>query len=116
MAAAPSTRNRNIAPGFDRITARAMAKHPDDRYPTAQEMAEDLRNFRDLKAPAPVQVSQRTLERRLRWRDAAKARFGAEAAQRQVERFSSPMANAVWRRRNMIVIGVQVTKLAVAAT
>ena len=96
--AAPSTRNRNIAPGFDRITARAMAKHPDDRYPSAQEMADDLRNFQDLEAPADVQVSQRTLERRLRWRDAAKARFGAEAADRQVERFSSPVANAVWRQ------------------
>ena len=115
MPAAPSTRNPNIAPGFDRITARAMAKHPDDRYPSAQEMADDLRNFQDLEAPAEVQISQRTLERRLRWRDAAKARFGAEAAQRQVERFSSPVANAVWRRRNMIVIGVPVALLVVAA-
>ncbi len=115
MPAAPSTRNRNIAPGFDRITARAMAKHPDDRYPSAREMAEDLRNFQNLEAPADVQVSQRTLERRLRWRDAAKVRFGAEAAQRQVERFASPVANAVWRRRNMIVIGVPVALLVVAA-
>ena len=114
MPAAPSTRNPNIAPGFDRITARAMAKHPDDRYPSAQEMAEDLRNFQDLEAPADVQVSQRTLDRRLRWRDAAKARFGAEAADRQVG-VSSPVANAVWRRRNMIVIGVPVALLVVAA-
>ena len=115
MPAAPSTRNPNIAPGFDRITARAMAKHPDDRYPSAQEMAEDLRNFRDLEAPADVQVSQRPLERRLRRRDAAKSRFGAEAAERQVERFLSPVAIAVWRRRNMIVIGVPVALLVVAA-
>ena len=115
MPAAPSTRNHNIAPGFDRITARAMAKHPDDRYPSAQEMAEDLRNFQDLEAPADVQVSQRTLERRLRRRDAAKALFGAEAADRQVERFSSPVANAVWRRRNMIAIGVPAVLLIVAA-
>ncbi|HEV2040202.1 MAG TPA: serine/threonine-protein kinase [Casimicrobiaceae bacterium] len=115
MPAAPSTRNRNIAPGFDRITARAMAKHPDDRYPSAQEMADDLRNFQDLEAPADVQVSQRTLERRLRRREAAGTQFGAEAADRQVERFSSPVANAVWRRRNMIVIGVPVALLVVAA-
>ena len=55
MPVAPSARNRNIAVGFDRITARAMAKHPDDRYPSAQEMAEDLRNFQNLEAPADVQ-------------------------------------------------------------
>jgi eukaryotic-like serine/threonine-protein kinase len=115
MPAAPSTRNRNIAAGFDRITARAMAKHPDDRYPSAQEMAEDLRNFQSLEAPADIQVSQRTLERRSRWREAVKARISQEAADRQVERFSSPVANAVWRRRNMIVIGVPTALLVVAA-
>ena len=115
MPVAPSTRNRNIAPGFDRITARAMAKHPDDRYPSAQEVADDLRNFQNLEAPADVQVSQRTLERRLRWREAVKARISQEAADRQVERFSSSVANAFWRRRNMIVIGVPAALLVVAA-
>jgi eukaryotic-like serine/threonine-protein kinase len=60
---APSSRNRNIAPGFDQIVARAMAKHPDDRYPSAQEMAQDLRNFRNLEPPANTQAP-RTMERR----------------------------------------------------
>jgi serine/threonine-protein kinase len=92
-----------------------MAKHPDDRYPSAQEMAEDLRNFQDLEAPAAVQVSQRTLERRSRRRESAKARFGGEAADPPVERFSSPMANAVWRRRKIIAIGVPAALLVVAA-
>ena len=117
MPAAPSTRNRNIAPGFDRIVARAMAKHPDDRYHKAQEMAEDLRNLQDPEQPADVQESQRILERRSRRRTAgAKPRLGAEAADPATASFSSPAANAVWRGRNMIVFGVLAALLIVAAT
>jgi serine/threonine-protein kinase len=70
MPAPPSTRNRNIAVGFDRIVARAMAKHPDDRYASAEDMAQDLRNFRQLDRSPGATESQRTLERRARRRAA----------------------------------------------
>ncbi|MEO8675649.1 MAG: serine/threonine-protein kinase [Casimicrobiaceae bacterium] len=62
--AAPSTRNKGIAPAFDYIVAKAMAKHPDDRYANAQAMAEDLRKFRELNPPIIAPAPARTLERR----------------------------------------------------
>ncbi|MDT4966348.1 MAG: eukaryotic-like serine/threonine-protein kinase [Acidobacteriota bacterium] len=40
---APSTINPDIPPELDRITLKAMAKKPDDRYQTAKELIEDLR-------------------------------------------------------------------------
>src|SRR4030095_16174784 len=46
--AAPRSRNKSIAPVFDYIVAKAMAKNPDDRYPNARAMASDLRNFHDF--------------------------------------------------------------------
>jgi serine/threonine-protein kinase len=52
--AAPSSRDKNISPVFDNIVARAMAKDPDDRYPSAEAMAADLRNFRDLERTTAV--------------------------------------------------------------
>jgi serine/threonine-protein kinase len=64
MPAAPSTRNKTIAPAFDAIVAKAMAKHPDDRYADARAMAAELRNFRKLPVSAPHTADARTLERR----------------------------------------------------
>jgi serine/threonine-protein kinase len=119
---APSTRNRNIPRGFDRIVAKAMAKHPGDRYRGAGEMAEDLRNFRDdryrgaweipedlgncndLDGPAVSQVSQRTLERRLRRRRGKKA--GAGAAEPLAVSFSSSVSTEVRSKRSLLVLGL----------
>jgi serine/threonine-protein kinase len=61
--AAPSSRDKNISPVFDVIVARAMAKDPDDRYPSAEAMAADLRNFRDLERTTPVPSEVQTPER-----------------------------------------------------
>ena len=52
--AAPSSRNKGVAPVFDHIVAKATAKNPDDRYSTAQEMATDLRRFRDFAVWRPT--------------------------------------------------------------
>ncbi len=49
MPPAPSTRNGSVAPAFDVIVAKALAKRPDDRYRNAREMAADLR--RAARAP-----------------------------------------------------------------
>gem|GEM_PF-1068622 len=65
MPASPTTRNRNIAPAFDRIVAKAMAKNPDDRYQKVQDMAADLRNYQRLDSSGGVQAkSSRSMDRR----------------------------------------------------
>ncbi len=38
----PSTHNRDIDPGLDRLVQRAMAREARDRYPTADQLLEDL--------------------------------------------------------------------------
>jgi hypothetical protein len=112
---APSTRNRNIARGFDRIVSKAMAKHPEDRYQTAGEMAEDLRNFHDLEGPAALQVSQRTLARRLRRRAGNEAALGPDAAERPAVGFAAAVSTAVRSRRNLLVLGVPAALTILAA-
>ncbi len=42
----PSALNPGVPPVLDFIVAKAMAKRPDDRYQTAQEMVHDLDDFR----------------------------------------------------------------------
>jgi eukaryotic-like serine/threonine-protein kinase len=68
----PSTRNRNIGVGFDRIVAKAMAKNPDDRYVSADAMAWELRNYRNLEPLPDLRESQRAHERNDREREASR--------------------------------------------
>ena len=71
----PSQRNPELPAAFDAIVERAMAKHPDDRYATADEMAAALRKvaveFEGDHGPlmppaprpaAPVSPGARTVE------------------------------------------------------
>jgi serine/threonine protein kinase len=60
----PSALNPGVPPVLDFIVAKAMAKRPDDRYQTAQEMLNDLDEFRAALAdsawippPAPQSAS-----------------------------------------------------------
>ena len=121
MPAAPSIRNRKIARAFDRIVVKAMAKHPDDRYGSAREMALELRSFRDLEQSAGVQASNRRLERRSRARGAdAVSRRGTEAANLpdigiEADAAGTPAINARWQRRDTIILGVSIAMLAAAA-
>jgi serine/threonine-protein kinase len=59
----PTAVKTDIPPVFDAIVARAMAKHPDDRYRTARDLASDLRNFRHLQLEVPAKLHG-NLERR----------------------------------------------------
>ena len=43
----PSTLNTRVPPELDRITMKALAKRPEERYQTAADFARDLRAFRE---------------------------------------------------------------------
>jgi serine/threonine-protein kinase len=130
MPAPPSTRNRSLPAAFDYIVARALAKHPEDRYGDARALAADLRNFRELRPPVVAEPEPRTLERRAirrrkgevpHPRDASSAPPVESAmpvksvppsavpspasVEHSAPPASAPMRDPVSRRRNMLVIG-----------
>lgn len=73
MPTAPCTLKPELPEAFNYIVARALAKHPDERYQSAAEMAEDLRHYLALKVPenfyAHADDKPRTLERRAKPRN-----------------------------------------------
>jgi hypothetical protein len=75
---APSSRRRNLHPGFDIIVAKAMAKDPERRYRSAAAMAVDLRRYRELAVRSAEVFSERELAVGL----PAKARSGSTARPR----------------------------------
>ena len=48
---APSSLFATVSPGYDRVVARALAKHPDKRYQSAQEFADALQRVLDGESP-----------------------------------------------------------------
>jgi serine/threonine protein kinase len=64
MPAPPHTLNSSIPEAFDWIIAKALAKHPDDRYQTAREFADDIRRHKNLLKPIGYVQAHGTLERR----------------------------------------------------
>jgi serine/threonine protein kinase/tetratricopeptide (TPR) repeat protein len=62
---APRRHNRAIPRDLETIVLKTMAKNPNERYPTAQELADDLRCFLDDR---PIRARRPTLGQRLaRW-------------------------------------------------
>jgi formylglycine-generating enzyme required for sulfatase activity/tRNA A-37 threonylcarbamoyl transferase component Bud32/dienelactone hydrolase len=49
---------RDVPPDLENIVRRSLEKHPEDRYPTAQEMATELSAAHRRGAPAAVPVSR----------------------------------------------------------
>jgi eukaryotic-like serine/threonine-protein kinase len=83
----PTVRNRSIPSAFDHIVARALAKSPEDRYQTAEEMASDLRELRGIESP--------------------RANLGDSppgTPVRQAPGIAGTLGS--WRRRNLLLIGV----------
>jgi serine/threonine-protein kinase len=64
MPAPPHTLNSSIPEAFDWIVAKALAKHPDDRYQTAREFANDIQRHKNLLKPGGYVNAHGTLERR----------------------------------------------------
>lgn len=68
MPTAPGTLKPELPEAFNYIISKALAKHPDDRYKNAGEMAEDLRHYKTLQVPEDFYTHSenrpRTLERR----------------------------------------------------
>lgn len=64
----PATLRPGLPEIFNYIVAKALAKHPDDRYQSVDEMAQDLRSYQTLQTPsnfhAGAEGKPRTLERR----------------------------------------------------
>jgi serine/threonine-protein kinase len=54
MPPSPADLNPSIPVAFDYIIARALAKAPENRYQSAGEMANDLRNFKKLTTTSPL--------------------------------------------------------------
>src|SRR5438552_5991508 len=59
----PRSLNPAIPPDLETIVMKAMGKTPDERYSTAQELADDLRRFLD---DTPIQARRPTYGQRLR--------------------------------------------------
>lgn len=54
----PRESNPDIPPALERVVLKAMAKHPEDRYPSAETMAEALQQaVADAAIPLPERIS-----------------------------------------------------------
>jgi len=74
---APRKVNRHVPPEIETIVLKAMAKEPDLRYGTAQELADDLRRYLEDR---PIRARRPTLPQRLRkWSRRHRALVGAGA-------------------------------------
>jgi len=104
--AAPRSRNKSIAPAFDYIVAKAMAKNPDDRYFSALAMAADLRSFRDFAIWRPKGETAVPLP-------SATATTTPDAASSQPA--AAADESAFRQRRNLVIYGGPAALLAILA-
>jgi len=57
---APRELDAAIHPGLSYVTSKALAKSPEDRYQSCRELAEDLRNYKNLGATPGATVVMKT--------------------------------------------------------
>ena len=93
--AAPRTLDRNVPRDLESICLKALRRRPEDRYPSCQELADDLRRWLDdepvhARPPGP-------LERSLRWarREPGLAAASAAALLALLAVILVPVASAV---------------------
>lgn len=104
MPTAPGTLRPELPEAFNYIVAKALAKHPDERYQSAGEMAEDLRSYLDLQVPANFNThadgKPRTLERRAKPREAVDQTVLMAAGT-----LPQPATTERGRRKNALLVG-----------
>jgi eukaryotic-like serine/threonine-protein kinase len=76
--APPEAREPAIPPDLAAIVRKAMARRPEDRYPSARELADDLRRFQTGRLVSAHVYSRRTLA--ARWLRRRRAIVGVTAA------------------------------------
>ncbi|MBU0593919.1 MAG: protein kinase [Gammaproteobacteria bacterium] len=105
MPVAPVTLKPDLPEVFNYIVAKALAKHPDDRYQNAAEMAEDLRNNRTLHTPLNFHAGSdgkpRTLERRSKPRSLDEQTLLMAAGVSPSSEFVRPW----WKRPLVLAVG-----------
>src|SRR5262249_22204144 len=62
---APRSLKPAIPPELERICRKAMGRRPEDRYPTCQELADDLRQWLDGPPSPPLPTPRRSRRRRV---------------------------------------------------
>lgn len=107
MPTAPRTLKPELPEAFDYIVAKALAKHPDDRYQNASDMAEDLRHYTTLQAPenfySHSDTKPRTLERRAKPRPVGdQTLVMASSAQAQADQAGWRQ----WKKPALVAAGV----------
>ena len=93
----PSTFNPRVPKELDRITMKALAKRPEGRYQSAQEMVEDLRAVRPKVANDPHRVE--------RIRDDLHRTAGQSGSRRTTHRSSALLSIAENLRRPRVSLG-----------
>lgn len=104
MPIAPKTLRPDLPEAFNYIVAKALAKHPDERYQSAAEMAEDLRHYLALQVPKSffdhAADKPRTLERR------AKPRIDADQTVLMAAgTLSGPAVKEAGVRKKVLLLG-----------
>lgn len=77
---AASVLDLNLPPELDAVISRAMAKDPDERYPTGAELAADLRALQGEAAPSPATNSLQAITAVVRRTQSQTARMAAPSA------------------------------------
>jgi eukaryotic-like serine/threonine-protein kinase len=113
MPAAPSSFNKSLAPAFDLVVARALAKLPEDRYGNAREMASELRSIRILPISASKLLTQvQRQASRVPGDATVSLDIGPAVSQTRVD-LPQPAALASDTRRKLVIYGAPAALLAI---
>ncbi len=98
----PRTADPQIPPDLETIVLKAMAKAPEERYATAQELAEDLRRFLDDR---PIRARRPTLWHRVKkWVRRHRAPVGVAVAALVLLLLASTIGLALWQRQTSLAL------------
>jgi tetratricopeptide (TPR) repeat protein len=100
---APRRLDRAIAPELETIVLKAMSKNPDERYQTAQELANDLRHYLEDR---PIRARRPGMVKRMRkWCRRHKALVGSAAAVLLVAALLAGGVGVWWMEKRAAAVG-----------